>query len=553
MRRLAFLYLFAGGGVLYAQVPFIFYRGVVNAASSMAAGLPSGGVARGSMFAIYGRNLGPAVSPPLSFPLQNNLGGVTVTVTQGNTVVNAIPVFVSPGQINAIMPSNAPLGMVSLRIAVNNALSNRAPVRVVNSSFGIFTFTGTGLGPGAVLNFISPGNEPFNSLNAVAQPGQFATLYGTGLGPITAPDNLAPPIANLPTRTEVFVGGRPATVSYSGRSGCCSGMDQIVFQVPPDAPAGCWVPVSVRTEGSIVSNFVTMAIGANAGACSEPSNPMAAALLSGGRTAMFLAARFALSQDIAVPQPADTTSDFLGGFLAQETAGPFNFNPGFSLPPPGTCTAYARIGNFPQDEPLLPGMAPAQGLRAGATTFTGQRGARNLRETAYAGIVAALLGSAFPRIAQLANTLLLDPGAFTLSSAVGPDVGQFQGQLEVAQPFTWTNRDQTREVTRSQGFTVTWNGVANGHTVFVTGGGADLPSNATATFLCVAPAGANRLTVPADVLANIPPTRPRLVQSLGAVYVGQWRLPSPVQFSAPGLDAGLLLSAHVHGKSVTFR
>lgn len=330
-------------------------------------------------------------------------------------------------------------------------------------------------------------------------------------------------------------------------------MDQIVFQVPPDAPVGCWVPVFVRTEVSIVSNFVTMAIGTSAGACAEPSNPLAAALISGGRTAMFLAARFALRQDIAVPQPADTTSDFLGGYLAQETAGPFNFNPGFSLPPPGTCTAYTRIGNFPWQEPLLPGMVPAQGLRAGAATFTGQRGARNLRETAFAGILAALLGSALPRIAQLANTLLLEPGAFTLAGAAGPDVGQFQGQLQVAQPFNWTNRDEIREVNRSQGFTVTWSGVADGHTVFVSGGGADLPSNATAAFLCIAPPGADRLAVPPAVLANILPTRPRLVQSLGAVYVGQWRLPSPVPFSAPGLDAGLLLSAQVHGKSVMYR
>jgi hypothetical protein len=30
--------------------------------------------------------------------------------------VEAIPVFVGPGQINAIMPSNTPLGKVSIRV-----------------------------------------------------------------------------------------------------------------------------------------------------------------------------------------------------------------------------------------------------------------------------------------------------------------------------------------------------------------------------------------------------------------------------------------------------
>ncbi|MCW5982498.1 MAG: hypothetical protein KIT09_30710 [Bryobacteraceae bacterium] len=551
--RALILFLLAGGGALHAQTPFIFYRGIVNAASSMAAGLPAGGVARGSIFSIYGRNLGPAASPPLTFPLQNVLGGVAITVAQGNTVVNAIPVYVGPGQINAIMPSNAPTGMVNLRVEINNAFSNRAPVRVVNSSFGVFTVAGTGSGPGIVQNFISQANQPVNGLTTAAQPGQFATLWGTGLGPIGAPDNLAPPVASLPTQTEVFVGGRAAPISYNGRSGCCAGTDQIVFQIPPDAPAGCWVPVYVRTEGYLVSNFVTMAIGANAAACAEASNPLATALISGGRTAMVLAARFALRQDIAVAAPADASSDLLGGFLAQEPSGPYNFNPAFSLPPPGTCTVYNSIGNFPREAPLLPGMAPAQPLRAGAVAFTGEAGARNLRDTPFAGIVAAYLGGAFPRIGQLANTLFLNPGAFTLSGGGGPDIGAFQAQVNVPQPFAWTNRDQITDVTRTQGLTVTWSGVADGHAVFVAGGGADLPANATSTFLCIAAPGDNRLTVPPAVLANIAPTRQRLVQSLGAVYVSQWRLPSPVRFSAPGLDAGLLLSAHAHGKSVRFR
>jgi uncharacterized protein (TIGR03437 family) len=80
-------------------------RGVVNAASSAPEGLPGGAVARGSTFSIYGRRLGPASSPTLAFPLGTTLGGVSITVPQGSTTVNAIPVFVSAGQINAIMPS----------------------------------------------------------------------------------------------------------------------------------------------------------------------------------------------------------------------------------------------------------------------------------------------------------------------------------------------------------------------------------------------------------------------------------------------------------------
>src|ERR1700736_4376131 len=234
----------------FAQ-PQISYRGVLNAASFMAAGLPGGSIPRGSIFTMFGRNLGPDSSPPLAFPLSNTLGGISIKVIQGATSVNAIPLFVSPGQINAIMPSNAPLGMVSIQVTNGQVQGNMAPVRVINSSFGSFTFTGAGLGPVAMTNFITQDSQPFNSPNAPAKPNQVVTLYGTGLGPIASGDNVAPPVGNLPTKTEVFVGGKTAGILYSGRSPCCAGLDQIVFTVPPDAPSGCYVPVTVRTEGSI--------------------------------------------------------------------------------------------------------------------------------------------------------------------------------------------------------------------------------------------------------------------------------------------------------------
>ena len=216
MRKLLPLLLISATG-LFAQLPLVYYRGVLNVASSMAPGLPGGAIARGAMFTFYGRNMGPANSPPLSFPLGNNLGGVVITITQGNVVMNAIPVFVSPGQIQAIMPSDAPLGMVSMKLTYNNAPSNPVPVQVVTSAFGVFSALQTGIGPGAAYNYISAGNQPRNAMNVVAQPGQTITLYGVGLGAISGPDNMPPLVVDLPTQTEVFVAGHSAAVTYHGR------------------------------------------------------------------------------------------------------------------------------------------------------------------------------------------------------------------------------------------------------------------------------------------------------------------------------------------------
>ena len=221
-----FLLLLISAAALQPQSPFIYYRGVVNVASYMPPSLPSGGIAQGAQFSIFGANLGPATSPALTFPLSTSLAGVTISVTQGTTTVAAIPVFLSPGQINAIMPSNTPLGQVSLRVSYNNFRSNAVPVNVVASAFGIFTSTGTGQGPGSIQNYFATA-VPLNGLNAPATTGQLEILYGVGLGAALGPDNVAPISGNLPTQTEVFVGGVPATISYSGRASCCSGIDQI--------------------------------------------------------------------------------------------------------------------------------------------------------------------------------------------------------------------------------------------------------------------------------------------------------------------------------------
>src|SRR5580698_1673603 len=117
LMRLMIGIAFLLSGVAGAQT--IFPRGIVNAASFVAPGLPGGAIAQGSIFSIFGTNLGPGSSPPLAFPLVTTLGGVSIKVSQGANSVNAIPLFVSPGQINALMPSNTPLGLVSVQVTFN--------------------------------------------------------------------------------------------------------------------------------------------------------------------------------------------------------------------------------------------------------------------------------------------------------------------------------------------------------------------------------------------------------------------------------------------------
>jgi hypothetical protein len=95
-------------------------------------------------------------------------------------------------------------------------------------------------------------------------------LYGTGLGPVAAVDDAQIPTPGaLPgTMPEVLVGGKAATVTYAGRSGCCPGLDQIILIVPDDI-AGCYTSVLVIV-GATLSNAATISVAPTQGtACSD--------------------------------------------------------------------------------------------------------------------------------------------------------------------------------------------------------------------------------------------------------------------------------------------
>src|SRR5580700_10608159 len=90
--------------------PAVAKNGILNAASDAYVGLPNSSIAQGSIFTIYGTNLGPSSSPTLAYPLQTTLGAVSIQVTSGSTTLNAIPIFVGPRQINAVLPGSTPIG-----------------------------------------------------------------------------------------------------------------------------------------------------------------------------------------------------------------------------------------------------------------------------------------------------------------------------------------------------------------------------------------------------------------------------------------------------------
>jgi len=238
----------------------------------------------------------------------------------------------------------------------------------------------------------------------------------------------------------------------------------------------------------------------------------------------------------------------------KETAGGVGpFQPVFSLPPAGSCTAYTTPGDLFDGDPF-PGPGTSGAFLNAGTPLTlsgGGKAAKNLpRPTTNARNFQPLgytyTGSLVP------SSLMLTPGTFTLNGPGGTDVGSFTASLSFPAGLTWTNRDQTLVIDRTKGFTVNWTGQPQGHTAIIFGGNVDLPANATSLFVCVS-AGSGSFTVPATALGNIAPTRTSLLQSKGAVWVGSLPIANPGSFTATGLDVGALLPGSFLGKTVMFQ
>jgi len=247
----------------------------VNAAS-YAPGGPPNGLAQGSFFSIFGSSLGPAEPVQAGYPLPASLGGVTVQILAGGNTFNAYLVFVSAGQINGLLPSNLPPGPAQMTVLANGRTSAQAAVLINPTSFGTFFQVVEGNNLAIAQNVASATDYPLNLPSSPAKPGQIVILWGTGLGPISGADNVAPgsnafDMRGAPSNLQVAitVGGQavPAqNILYAGRQAESAGVDNVYFTLPTNALLGCNVPVAI-TVGGIAANVTTIAITADGLPC----------------------------------------------------------------------------------------------------------------------------------------------------------------------------------------------------------------------------------------------------------------------------------------------
>ena len=249
--------------------PVITEAGIVSAGAF--GGFSS--IAPGSWIEIYGTNLasttmGWSNSDFVNGVAPTSIGGITVTVGGRPAYVD----YVSPGQVNALVPSDAPIGSGTSSVIVSNAngSSDPYPLYVNAVQPGL-------LAPGSLQisgkqyvaatlpdgTFAAPQGAVTGVASRPAKPGETAVIYGVGFGPVTDgvtagtlvtnPDSLANPI-------DFKFGTTSAMLAYSGLAPGFTGLYQFNVVVPA-VPQSDTMSFSVSLNGAAATQTLFISVG----------------------------------------------------------------------------------------------------------------------------------------------------------------------------------------------------------------------------------------------------------------------------------------------------
>jgi uncharacterized protein (TIGR03437 family) len=499
----------------------------VNAASYLNARLPNGNLAQGGAFVVFGTGLGPAkVAEVSAFPLPTILSGTSISVTVGGTTVKCIMLYTTSTQVAAVLPSSTPTGTGTMVASYNSISSTPLSITVAPHNFGIFAVNQGGTGAGVLVNAIT---NVVNSGSTSANPGDLVDIWGTGVGPVAGNEAAGPLPGNIPNLDlQVFVGAQQAQVMYAGRSGCCTGLDQIEISVPAGV-SGCAVPVYVVDSG-VVSNFVTMSIAQTGAGCSDPGGYDSSIFQIAQKNGSLRVGGVSLLRSHAYTAKIDYQSDNASSYFVKVPLA--YLGQAVQLPAANTC----ELIQFPTGVSSVSGGAPTP-LDAGQISLNGPIGSYVLHaiSNGEAEIVFSP-SSAAPSPGLINDGTVLLPGNYAFTGAGGKDVSGFSASIALPAKLAWTNRPAVpATVSRSQPLTITWTNGFSGALLQIIGQ-SQVSLGVGAQFTCWADAAAGTYTVPAAVLAAVPPTYSNSGTPQGSLTVTQIFTGST--FNAPGIDYG---------------
>jgi uncharacterized protein (TIGR03437 family) len=246
--RRYFLPLLAASGCCSAQTllkPSYSAQSIVHAATQTAQALAPNTIAT-----IYGTNLSfdtvVAGNSAIGSTLPQSLDGVTVVV-QG-LIANLF--FVSPTQINFLVPYELTAGTVTLFVAHQALAGPEVQIQLNSTAPGFFQFNNLVIAThlnGSLLSAAAPGSG-----------GEIIVIYIAGMGRVT-PDTTSGKLANFAAKivpaamsqTQILLAGvacPQSAVLYVGLAPGFAGLYQINLVVPPLTPANPEVRVQVGPQ-----------------------------------------------------------------------------------------------------------------------------------------------------------------------------------------------------------------------------------------------------------------------------------------------------------------
>jgi len=200
-------------------------------------------IAPGAWIEIYGSSLATnarswAISDFQGVHAPPALDGTSVTIGGQAAFIS----YISPGQVNAQVPSNVATGPQELILTTPVASSAAYTVTVNQTQPGLLAPKSFAVGGTPYVAAYFPDGAvvlPPGAVSGVnsrrAKPGDVITLYGIGFGPVT-PDSPAGQIVQqantLAESFQISFGGSPAVVQYSGLAPQFVGLYQFNVVVP---------------------------------------------------------------------------------------------------------------------------------------------------------------------------------------------------------------------------------------------------------------------------------------------------------------------------------
>ena len=239
-------------------------RPVVNSVS--AASFLADSVASESMIAAFGTNLATRAEAATTVPLPTALAGTFVKVRDSAGLERDAPLFfVSPGQINYLVPSGTRNGAATVTVTSGDGTISAGTLNLATVAPGLFAANanGSGVAAAVLLRVKADNSQTFELISRFDTAQNAFVPIAVDLGPETDRVFLLLFGTGLRARSSlnavtVRIGGTAADVSFAGATDL-PGLDQINAQLPRTLIGRGLSDIVLTVDGK-TANTVTMQI-----------------------------------------------------------------------------------------------------------------------------------------------------------------------------------------------------------------------------------------------------------------------------------------------------